>query len=454
MTCLTKAIKLAALIWFLVVGAFFTGHSFAAEAEDANPLRFWKGENKSYLQGTISLEIAYFNQGSSWFGEDKANLGRSSDEWWESTIRPGLEGSYFFESAGEIYGRFDAVQANTEDIDAAGSNAAFGDVSKIRVEESYVGWRSGDLFASLGKNALDISFGRQQYIVGNGFLFYNQSSNGGQRGAFWIGDRHAADYAGIIRLRTGGWAGDLVYFKADDKPNSDTKLGGATLDYSFDKGKDKVAGLGGGLYYLNSDIDARDEMLVYNIRGYFKPFEAFDVLPALKPFELEAEYVYENPDDNDTGDGNGGYIAASYQFEKVPWKPDITYRYSRFDKDYDPLFYGFYDWGYWYQGEILGEYVLINSNLQSHMVQLNVKPVESLSVNLFYYNFRLDDADAFGVDDEEYADEAELIVDWTYNDHLLFSFVGAYAWPDDGAKQQTGGNNDWAYMMLYTKISF
>ena len=440
---------LLAFTSFLLVGLFVPGYGFAADAGDASPLTFWKGENNSHVKGTISVEAAYFNQGSSWFGESKANLGRTSDEWWETTIRPGLEGSYFFESAGEMYGRFDAVGANTEDIDAAGSNADQGDVSKMRVEESYVGWRSGDLFSSLGKDFLDISFGRQQYVVGNGFLFYSQSSNGAERGAYWIGDRHAADYAGIIRLRTGGWAGDLVYFKADDNPNSDTKLGGATLDYSFDK----AGGVGGGFYYIDSDIDSRDEMLVYNIRGTFKPFEAFDILPALKPFTLEAEYVYENTDDDSTGDGNGWYISAGYQFD-VPWKPDLTYRYSYFDKDYDPLFYGFSDWGYWYQGEVLGEYVLSNSNLKTHMVKLNVTPVDSLSVNLFYYNFRLDDADAFGVDDEEYADEAELIVDYSFNDHLSFSFVGAYVWPDDGAKQQTGGNDDWAYMMTYAKFQF
>ena len=58
------------------------------------------------------------------------------------------------------------------------------------------------------------------------------------------------------------------------------------------------------------------------------------------------------------------------------------------------------------------------------------------------------------MDDEEYADEAELIVDWTLNDHLSFSFVGAYVWPDDGAKQQTGGNDDWIYMMTYAKLQF
>jgi hypothetical protein len=32
--------------------------------------------------------------------------------------------------------------------------------------------------------------------------------------------------------------------------------------------------------------------------------------------------------------------------------------------------------------------------------------------------------------------------------------VGAYASPDDGAEQYTGGDDDWAYGMLYASFSF
>ena len=154
-----------------------------------------------------------------------------------------------------MYGKVDAVQANTGNgIDAAGSNAGLGNVSDLRTEHAYVGWRSGDLFSSLGKDFLDISFGRQQYIAGNGFLFFDESSDGGDRGAFWIGPRHAADYAAILRLNIGVFSSDFVYFKPDDNPNSDTKIAGATLDYNFEK----LGNVGGGFYYLDSNIDSRD----------------------------------------------------------------------------------------------------------------------------------------------------------------------------------------------------
>jgi hypothetical protein len=88
------------------------------------------------------------------------------------------------------------------------------------------------------------------------------------------------------------------------------------------------------------------------------------------------------------------------------------------------------------------------------MVRLNVTPIDVISVNLFYYNFRIEDASAFGVQSKDYADEYDLTVDWSVNDHVSFSVVGAYADPDDAAKEQTGGNKSWTYMMLYGSVKF
>ena len=40
------------------------------------------------------------------------------------------------------------------------------------------------------------------------------------------------------------------------------------------------------------------------------------------------------------------------------------------DEGFNPLAYGMSDWGTWFQGEIIGEYVLANSNLFSYLVGL------------------------------------------------------------------------------------
>ena len=67
----------------------------------------------------------------------------------------------------------------------------------------------------------------------------------------------------------------------------------------------------------------------------------------------------------------------------MAWKPKVTYRYASFQGDdpattknegFDPLLPGFYDWGYWWQGEIVGEYIALNSNLVSNLVRVHLTP--------------------------------------------------------------------------------
>jgi hypothetical protein len=422
----------------------------AEEAEEAekSPLMIWEGDDDSHFKATFKAAAAYFMQNNSWFGQSDFP-GKRTGSWWETYLHPGFEGSYALENSSKIYGRVSGVVGTTNGVDAAGSNIPYGDVTGGRMEDVYVGWRSGGLFGDLGDDFLDISVGRQQYVVGNGFLFYNQSSNGQNRGAFWMGERQAAKFSGIVRMKTGNWKADLVYFEADDNPKTDTELGGLTLDYTF---SEDIGGIGGGIYTLRSDLENRDSMNVYDIRFSLFPFEAFDAPDVLKPVKLEGEYVYE--ENGDLVDDSGWYLSAGYQWKDLAWTPSLTYRYSSFSENYDPLFYGFNDWGYWYQGEVLGEYALVNSNLEAHMLKLNVKPIESVSVNLFYYNFNLKDAAAFGVQSADFADEWDLTVDWTATDNLTISAVAGYVSADDGAKEWIGGDEGWAYGMIYAAINF
>ncbi|WP_306546335.1 alginate export family protein [Desulfobulbus sp.] len=453
MNTLVKHPLSAACASVLLSATLMAGHVQAEEATEANPLQFYTGDNGSYAKVTLEADLGFFTQGNSNFGAST-----DSDSWWESLIRPGLDVSYTLPSSQRIYGLIDAVQANTfGGIDAGGTNAsdwAQGDVHDLRIDHAYVGWRSGNLFNSLGEDFLDLSFGRQNYVAGDGFLFASQGYGGFNRAAYWIGGRKSAEYAGIARMKSGNWSGDLVYFEADDRKETDTQVGGGNLNYAVEK----VANIGGGFYSISSDLESRDSMKVYNVRGGIYPFALADGAPALKTFKIDAEYVHEAADGN-YDNGNAWYIAPSYQFEAMPWTPTLTYRYASFNENYDSLFYGSSDWGNWYQGEILGEYIIDNSNLKSHMIKLKVQPTESVAVNLIYYKFMIDDtataSDIYSktVTSDSLADEYNLIVDWTVNPHLSVSVVGAIADPDDAAAE-IFGDDTWSYMMLFGCIKF
>lgn len=427
-------------------------------AAGESPLTLWTGPNDSYLRASLKAEVAYFDQDNSWFGEPEVNIGANSTDWWESAIQPGVGGSYYFDGGGELYGDLSFVVTSTENIDAAGSNVGRGkDASHASMEHAYIGWRSGSRWSDLGKDFLDVSFGRQQYKAGTGFLFYTEASNGGNRGAYWIGERHSADFAGVATMNYDALKADLVYFEANDNPDTDTKVSGVTLDYDLED----LGGIGGGFYSIDSDISTRDGMDVFDIRGVATPFKRFDVEDWLAPLTFEGEFVHE--DNGNDLEADGWYLQAGYGFANTEWTPTVTYRYASFEGDdpsssksenFDPLFYGFYDWGYWYQGEVLGEYALSNSNLNSHMVRIGADPLGSVHVNLFFYHFELDDAAGFGVSSDDFADEWDLTVDWAATDYLSLSLVAAYVDPNAGAKEWTTGNDDWSYVMLYASYSF
>jgi hypothetical protein len=111
---------------------------------------------------------------------------------------------------------------------------------------------------------------------------------------------------------------------------------------------------------------------------------------------------------------------------------------SASQKDFDPFFYGFSrGWGTWFQGEIVGNYLLFNSNQTNHMVHLAASPTDALEVGALYFNFSLDKNNYFGtpVTRDDFADEINFYADWSISDRLSVSAVYGIAFPGDAAKQ-------------------
>ena len=428
------------------------GYPGAAAAEEAaSPLSLYATSDGSLLKGTLSLQFAQFFQDSSWFGASRANLGKKSDHWTEVVATPGLVGAHPLAGGGTLSGRLSVVGGLTGRVDSAGSTVGDGD-GEWRWEDAYLGWRSGELLSGLGEDALDLSVGRRQYTAGTGFLFFNQSGNGGGRGAYWTGERKAADLTVLTRLKTGPWGVDVLYLEADDRPDTHTRLAGLTVDRSLGD----LGSLGGGFYrVLGSDTRTRDGMSVYDVRVDLTP------LPALPGLGLQGEYVYE--DNGERLRASGWYAQASYRIDRLPWTPTVAYRYAHFQgdddgsrrsEDFDPLFYGFSDWGFWYQGELVGEYVLGNSNLDTHLVQVKATPSDSVTVRALYYDFRLHRPESLGVHSEDFARELDLALDWSVTERLQVSAVAAHVRPDRGARELTGGDEPWFCFMVWGKLSF
>jgi hypothetical protein len=424
-------------------------------------------DGDSFLKSTIQVDSAVFGEGNAWFGESRLNTGDHVGTWAELGVMPGLEGALALGDYGSARARVSGVWTTTQlGLDAAGSNFDDRYPQEMTLEDAYVGWSSGQLFPSLGKDAVDISFGSQKYKVGSGFLFWDGNPDGGTRGGYWLGMRKAFEMAGIARLTTGPFKGEAVYLRPNDVHENHTDIFGTNLEWAFGE-RDKIGA--GYWYFENSDDRRRDGLNVVDLRGEVHPF---DYLPrSLTGLVLSAEVVHE--DNGDLNDSWGGYGEIGYDFD-VWMTPYLSYRYSGFTGDngsngeietFDPLFYGMSDWGSWYQGEIFGEFIASNRNLEVHTLRLRVEPAEKWKVNLLGMIYELDefatelqprigDPRVVLIRDKHLASEFDLVVDWEVGEHLLVSAVFGALFPDKGIQQATRGSATWTHGMLYASIPF
>jgi hypothetical protein len=415
------------------------------------------------IQPTLTMQLAGFWQRNPWWGASRELLGDNADRWGEGSIETGVTVTRSLGSAGSLEGRYSYLGVWTRGgIDATGENFPDKTAESGLVEDLYLKWRSGDLLPGLGEDALELSFGRQDYQVGSGFIFWLGGVSGGSRGGYWLAARSAFRHTAIARLQTGALRTEAVYLSPNDSPNTHTRIVGVNFDY--DLGKRGALGLA----YFNiydSDIRLRDGLSVFDARFNVTPF------PALPGLSLAGEYVYQQ--NSDRLRAFGYYAEAAYELGECRWSPLAGYRFAFFSGDtgerstnraFDPLFYGMSDWGTWYQGEIFGEYVVLNQNLMTHRLRLRLEPSKAVTVNLIYYHMRLDERPTeiaarseprlAAVRSKHLGDEIDLTVDWSARDWLSLTAVAAVAFPGDAAEEFVGDDADWASLMLLAVVQF
>jgi hypothetical protein len=437
----------------------------AAPAEDASDAVTLPSATFGPLtvQPTLGAGVAFFTQSNSWYGRSTANLGRNSDRWWEGYVTPGLGAELDLGAAGRFGAHVSVVGALTDGVDAAGTNVDDDTPTDVALDLAYLIWNSGPLLTEpLGEDAVELSFGRQKLELGSGFLIWQGATNGGNRGAYWLAPREAYELAGIAKVESHGVIGRAFYLEPDDDPDTDTKLLGIDLEYGLAEGgcaedAAPTSCVAAGYYnVVNSDIDTRDGMSVFDVRGDTRPLSS---LPGVR---VLGEFAYET--NGNKLDAYGWYGELGYAADELPWTPYLSYRYAAFSggesnsgrksEAFDPLFYDGPDWGIWTQGEIAGEWVLSNSNLISHTVRLNAYPTDKLTLTALYYFFQLDDPSSAGVDDHDFSQEINMIADYVVNGNLSVGVIAATSFPGDAAKQYTGGDQTWSQLAVYATVTF
>lgn len=376
----------------------------------------------------------------------------------DAYIEPSITFSYGAGDPFELFGGASAVlTATLGEGDAAGFTD--GTDADADPELAYLGFRTTFGGSAEAPWVLDASGGRQNVQIGDGFLFWDGNFDAFGNAAYWLAPRTAFRLAGTADLSNGTFGLKPFYIQGDNDQDH-SELVGADLRFERDWGKLGV--LYAQVIASDDEVFTRDGMEMVSLRA-----TGLNV-PALDGLSVSGEYTNQFGSKNGIDfDATGYYGQVDYTVSSLPWSPTLSYRYARFSGDgnpdnndsgnFDPLFYGFSSgWGTWFQGEIVGEYFLFNSNQRNHMVKLSLAPTDSVGVGAIYYHFDLDEKNFFGtpVNDRTFADEINLYVDWTVSDHVYVSGVAGVAFAGAGAKDAFGDDDTILLLQAYLVVTF
>jgi hypothetical protein len=416
-----------------------------------------------YLRPTLNAQIYQpITTNAGFNGQWSFGPVQDADNWFEHSNEIGLNARIPLKENewGTLRARASGIFSMTTSLPDGPVCNTHGTVSDYTLESAYVAWQSGGLFPKLGNNAIELSGGNQNYQVFDGFLFWDGGQDCAGRGANWLSARKAFEATGIFRLTTHNLTLEAVHLRYNDRPNSNTSLFGERIEYVTDDWYMKHFKVGFMFFHIyDSKTATRDGMDGYYVYHEATPF------PFLPDLSYKATFVEE---DNSKSSGltsaYAWYVAPAYQISQAPWTPTLSYRYAFFSGGpttaFDSLFTGLPDWGSWFQGEILGEYVLSNSNLVSHQVRLKMVPSETVTANVIYYHFQLVNRNqGFGltpgpVSSHSLADEVDLIVDLTLTNWWSITGTVAAANPNKAFTQAVGGHSTWVGAYLYMNFNF
>jgi len=438
-----------------------SGHGFVAllllvaapraRAQEEEPI----GGRVGGVEWTAGLDatLAGFGYGNPVFANERPDAsGDLSGGWFEGFAEPWV-GAEIGAGRSRFTGDLSLLWTWTA---AAADQSVGGNADAFRLEQANIGWASGDLWPGLGTDAVIIHAGRLDFDIGTGMLMQLGGSNGGDRGAYYLAPRVAWDFGAVARFATGPHAVRGFYLEPDvAAPEESARFAG--LDYAVELAGGKVESGATWFQVFDAADPAREGLSVVDIRAAASP------LSAVPDLRFSGELASERNDD--VLRAWGWYLAAEYAWSEGPWSPSFGYRYAVFDGDdpitnrsesFDPLRYGFTDYGSWYQGEVFGIYLLSNSDLRSHQATLLGSPVEALGLRLVVWNFDLDRPAmlASGAEVRHLGGEVDLIVEWEVTPVVAVNLVATRAWLDDLLEAEFDRSGALSYLMTSVGLSF
>lgn len=356
----------------------------------------------------IKLEALglYYGNRNAWYGRPDRLLagnplvvgrpaGKGYQAWQEGYVHAGLYGMAPLNATTYLYGSGSVM------LTGSTGRELFTDQTRshVGVEEAYAGVVTGHTSAQGNRWVLNVSAGRQRFMLGDGLLIANTAANGHDRAALQANARWAADFLGLAQLRYNNWKLEAFHLDPDELPLLDThtRIQGVNVEHRPRPSLEWAASYltvprSTATYYLPDGTQhTRDGLQVYDLRGRWQP----QVAGQSGPFVAAEAALQRNRHFPMRATAYTGELG--YAFSQAHWKPTLSYRYSHFSGDdpntaryerWDPLLSGG-NGEQWVQGINHFKVVQIG-NVNAHRFQLRLRPHQKLELVAQYWRFQAD----------------------------------------------------------------
>lgn len=363
------------------------------------------------------------------------------------SFEPGLAGIAALRDPVYAYGTLTAVASGTWGQDIYQRN----DRMHVAIEKAYAGllWSPG------GDRAANVSFGRQNYTLNDGFLVHHVkgSTNIGDRRAVYLGARTAHEMTGLFHLRAEGWRLKAFYLDPDEYGplDSRSRFAGANLSHDF----------GGGLTADGTYIrNVASDTLFPTPQGIGVPRRGIATtalhlrwrnalrVPGLF---LESEIARQRSSRADVA-ASAGYGSAGYRFADVPWRPAAVIRYAQWSGDrpqtrryerWDPLLPAGSD--EWMGGMTFSKYIA-NSNLRQWRFRLFAEPSPTFNFTVDLFRYGAEQTNNLGANrvlgtlpSLDLGEELMFTGRWSIGKHRYVQTLASINWPGQAIRQSLPG---------------
>ncbi len=432
----------------------------------------------TFVRAKVEAMVMAYSNFDAWFGRPDAMLagnplvqgkpaGHGATAWLEGYVHTGLSGITPVTDSLYVYGAVSVMATGSSGRELFTDETRF----HVAAEDAYAGFIVGRTTPAGNRYGLNVSAGRQRFLLADGFLIAGNAGNGHDRAALQANARWAADMVVQAQFFYNDAKLEAFYVDPDELPiiDSRTQILGLNLELKPAPGLVvatswlTVPRSTSGYFAPTGVVGTREGLRLWDMRFTWAP-----AAPGTSGPFFGGEFA-EQSNRNFPMRARAGYAEVGYSFPRAPWSPSFSYRFGSFSGDdpttarlerWDPLLSGG-NGEQWVQGANMFK-VVQDSNSVTHRFQARLRPDRMVELVPQLWLFRADSRTNIGgnpalqfLSGKDYGSEVNLTTKWFVSRNTYVHGHVAYTMPGHAIQDALQQDADaWLSAMMFVRYAF